>query len=451
MRAILLCAPSRAYGEINSLILLAKSIDAAGGDVWFLASPLAAEVARLHFPQRVFDLTWELERNHVTFWRMIKKFRPDLILFSEAYEILRPQRKADCPIFTPRWLDELEQLDCAFVFVDFIAHVPILRSIANCEFCAGQFGKDRLEAFLKRLWVVLPCPLNEPGPVNGRCGIPYRAQRLPLTIEPHTRARVRSRFLGEDEQEGILILRTGSSWQTDLANKFGQTLYHHLGNLFAFYLADLPYPVTVVSVSSRHQIAHSGSDLRICNISNLPPHDFDQLVLSSDLIVTENEIGYTLGKTLGRVPGMVLVNSFELEEILEREKGTSAIRKMVLEMEHRRPGCVYPHKIFPIRAGKEEFVEEIVPGMGPGDGLSRPPTSTLRLGRMKSAPFVKAELYGGDTTRLAFRSILCDPAFRAALNEQEEAYVTRLNRAEDGVTVLSRIAAHNSLVENMAL
>src|SRR5919106_1749629 len=90
MRALFLCGASRAYGEINVVLPLAESVAKAGGEVWFLASPLAAELARTKSPDRVFEMTGDRTANQATFSRMIKKFRPNVILFSELYEILQP-------------------------------------------------------------------------------------------------------------------------------------------------------------------------------------------------------------------------------------------------------------------------------------------------------------------------------------------------------------------------
>jgi Family of unknown function (DUF6365) len=452
MRVIFVCSPSRAYGEINSVVPLAKSVADARGEVWFLASPLAAEVAKLHFPDRVFQMTSELERNQTVFWRMVKKFDPDLIVFAELYEILRPNRRPECPFIDPEWLRKMADVECTLIFMDFITHIPMLRGIARCERCAGRFGTRALEAFLERLWVVLPCPLNEPGTVEGRCGIPYRTHALPLTIDPRDRARVRARLLGEGHQEdGFLVVRTGSSWQALLAEEYGVPLYEHLGDLLAAYLGDLPRPVTLVSISSRHRIRCNRGGLRVCNISNLPPHEFDELILSSDLVVTDNEIGYTLAKTLGSVPSLVLVNTYTCDELLERSGRLSQIRQIVLEMARRQRDSIYPHKIFPIPAGHEELVEDS-PESSHGASHSTPLwTSTLRLGRMISSPFVKAELYGEEDTREVFRLLLCDPDSRAVIEDADSSFIERLQKLDDGITVLTRLAVHSSLAEHKAL
>ena len=420
--------------------------------MWFLASPLAAAVAREHFPASVFELTPDLERNQGILRRMAKKFKPDLIAFAELYEILRPGRQADCPLIDRWFLHLVADIDCTLVFVDFIAHVPMLRSIADCRPCVTRFGAHALQSFLERLWVVLPCPLNEPGPVEQRCGIPYRAQALPLGIDDDTRARTRAKFLGHGrEEDGFLILRTGSTWQTQLAEQRGHNLYKHLGDILAEYLCGLPKRVTLVSVSSRHQISCRSGGLEIRNIANLPPREFDELALSCDLVVTDNEIGYTLARTLGRVPGLVLVNSFHAPDILKRERAGSRLRDIVSTMESQRPNCIYPHKIFPIPADEDDFVDSVMEAVDATPVSASHEPKTVRLGRLVSSAFVRAELYGGQDTKREFEAILCDHGRRARLKQLDEAFLDRLNQLEDGASVLKRLVMQDSILEHTVL
>lgn len=445
MKAIFVCSPSRAYGEINSLIPLARDIESAGGEVWFLASPLAAAVAREHFPTSVFELSPDLERNQSILRRMNKKFKPNLIAFAELYEVLRPGRKPDCPLIDPWFLHWIADTDCSLAFIDFIAHVPMLRLIADCGTCAKRLGARALQCFLERLWVLLPCPLNEPGPVDRRCGIPYRAQTLPLHIDEATRFKTRTKFLGEGREEyGFLILRTGSTWQTQLAEQRGHNLYEHLGEILAEYLGGLPKPVTLISVSSRHQITCQSRRIKIRNIANLPPREFDELALSSDLVVTDNEIGYTLARTLGRVPGLVLVNSFHGRDILRREKAGSRLREIVSAMEGRQPNCIYPHKIFPIPADADEFQDSPGTAANVPAGSAAHEPKTVRLGRLVSSAFVRAELYGGQETKRVFEATLCDHGQRVRLKRMEELFLDRLNRLDDGANVMKRLVMQDS-------
>jgi hypothetical protein len=183
IRALFVCAASRAYGEVNVAIPLAQSVLDAGGEAWFLASPLAAELVRAKSPDRVFEMTGDCLANQSTFLRIVKKFRPNVILFSELYEILQLDETRECPLIDRKLLADLQGIDAALVFIDFIAHVEMLRDVLTCSYCAQRLGERPLQAFLERLWVVVPCPLNEPGPVPNRRGMPFRIDAsLPLAL-----------------------------------------------------------------------------------------------------------------------------------------------------------------------------------------------------------------------------------------------------------------------------
>jgi hypothetical protein len=436
-RVLFLLSPSRAYGEINVAVPLAKGLADLGAEVWFVASALAARIASKHFAGRVFTMGPNREANQVTFWRTVKKFRPNLIVFSELYEILQPRRMPECPLVDGEFLQDINNLDAALVFLDFITHVPALREIASCAECASPFGQTNLTSFLQRLQVVLPCPLNEPGEVSERRGVPYRVQGLPVSIQPEERTRVRARFLGaKSARKDILIVRTGSTWQAKLAKEFGVRVYNHFTDLLAAYLRGIKRPVTIVSVSDKQRLSPDRSGkMRVVNVSNLDPLDYQGLILSADLVLTDNQIGYTLATTIGSVAGAVLVNSFEVQEILRQEGYGTALARIVRRIERECPGSIYPHRIFPLPMDADAVSGE--PGTQPASASFGP--DVVRLGRMRSSPYVKIEMYGGRRTADLFRWLLEDPSAKDKLRQQDKAYIERLNAIDDGPTVLSRM------------
>ena len=448
MRAIFLLSPSRAYGEINVAVPLAKGLADLGAEIWFVASPLAARIASKHFPGRVFTMASNRDANQVTFWRVVKKYRPNMIVFSELYEILQPRRMPECPILDRQFLADIGNLDTALVFLDFIAHVPALQEIAGCAQCAHPFGQASLTSFLKRLRVVLPCPLNEPGDIPGRRGVPYRVQGLPVPLQAEDRALVRKSILGaKSGPEDILIVRTGSTWQARLAKEYGVRVYNHFTDLLSTYLRDIRHRVTLVSVSDKQRLSSDRSRrVRVINVSNLDPSDYQRLILSADLVLTDNQIGYTLATTIGTVPGAVLVNSYEVEEILRSEGPGTAVARIVSQIERERPGSIYPHRIFPLRIDAEMANLDT--------GAHRKPvpfgSEVLRLGRMRSSPYVKIEMYGGKRTSDLFRRLLEDRSVKDYLNQQDKAYIERLNAIDDGPKVMSRIFDGYQLAQHTA-
>jgi hypothetical protein len=446
-RIVIICAPSRAFGEMNMILAMAAAILKSGGDIWLLASPPVAEVARKSLAHRVFTMSGDRAANQIVLYRIVRKYRPDLLVFSELYELLRPSRQPDCPLFDARLLEQLATCDPALAFIDFISHTPMLREVTRCPQCLNDFGADALTAVLRRLWVVLPCPLHEPAPVVERCGMPYRTMSLPLALSPSERRKVREEFLGRNRSDKAhLILRTGSTWQARLANKARLPMYDYLPNLMSFYLSGSAKPTTLVSVSDEQRLRQpSNGQLKIINVPNLPPQRFDRLLLAADLLVTDNEIGYAQAKALGRTPAVVLVNTRQLPDILHRQPARHPVGRIVREIESARPESVFPHRIFPIRddslALDEPAMEESAPN----------PPSTVRLNRMPSSPHYKAELYGGDPVRDLFSSVLDDSTVRHTFRQSADAYIQRLNRLPDVKHVVARVLESDWMAENLVL
>jgi hypothetical protein len=341
------------------------------------------------------------------------------------------------------------------VFIDFIAHVHMLQDVLRCSICANHFGKSALQSFLERLWVVLPCPLNEPGPLEGRRGLPFRVNAsLPATVKAEEKARCRLKFLGKaQEKKGILILRSTSSWQADLADRGNLHLKEYFADLLALYLEDFPRPVTLVSLSDRHRLRPptNGRQLKVINIPNLSPQEYQTLQLSADLILTDNEISYSLGNAVGKTPAMVLVNSFSIKELMEREGRQSALGRLLREIQGKWPHSVFPHLIYPLKLSQNE----VMAGRGAEARNGSPSKAflaeTIRLGRMPSSPFLRAELYGGEQTKNLLHRVLLDSSARQELLQQELSYLNRLNQIEEGVSVLKQVQAGHRLSRHTVL
>jgi hypothetical protein len=453
IRALFLCGASRAYGEINVVLPLAESVAKAGGEAWFLASPLAAQLARTKSPDRVFEMTGDRTANQSMFSRMIKKFRPNVILFSELYEILQPGEIRECPLLDWKVLRDLQDVDATLVFIDFIAHVQMLRDVLECSSCAQQLGERALQSFLERLWVIVPCPLNEPGPIASRRGLAFRIDgSLPLTLSKEEKVRCRSKYLGKKrEKDGILIVRGNSTWQADLADQRDLHLGEFFTDLLSLYLEDLPKPVTLASVSDRHQLRPPSNNrqLKVVNLPNLPPNEYQTLLLSADLVLTDNEISYSVGRAVGNTPTMVLVNSFTVKDLFRREGTDGPLGRLISDVETKWPGSIFPHAIYPLPLQKEALLgwrEKEAGQAGATNGELH--VSSTRLGRMASSPFLRAELYGGRETKEMFHRVLLDTTARQELQRHELSYLNRLNQVGDPVAVLRQVQANRELAQH---
>ena len=304
----------------------------------------------------------------------------------------------------------------------------------------------------ERMCILLPCPLHEPARVEGRQGHPYKSMTMPLRVDPDVRTQVRARYLGEGAQgEGALIFHSVPRWSFRLSKALKAPLYDDLGEILAEYLADVARPVTIVSVNDGTLLRPSSAKgVRVVNLAGLPLSEFDALLLSSDLVLTENIVSFTLAKAVGNVPGVALVNSWTAQEILDREAEGSEIRRLVMRAERRRAGSIYPHVMYPVRRpGKGEAPSPrrlLFDAAAPSIPL---PDEMIRVGSTPSSPFIQAELYGGQETGDLFRALLCDETRRAQVRAEDEVYLERQRELPEGVTVLQRLLAGRTLGETV--
>jgi hypothetical protein len=448
VRALFVTPTWMATGETAAALVLADSIVAGGGEAWFLASTPAAQIVRPKYGDRVQEMTGDLASNQHHWRRMIEEIDPNVIVFSELRSILALRLNRQFPLADLSWLRELNEVDALLVALDHVGSTPSVQKMIS-RLSGHAFFRlisNAWRPIFERMVILLPCPLHEPGKVEGRQGHPYRSMAMPLRVDPAVRDQVRARYLGEDHAaDGRLIFHSVPRWSFRLAKALKAPLYDNLSEFVAEYVADVEAPVTIVSVNDGTLLRPSpDKTVRVVNLAGLPLAEFDALMLSSDLVLTENIVSLTLAKTVGNAPGVALVNSSTLKEILAREPEGSEIRRLAMQMERRRAGSVYPHVMYPMKQQDQAAAATRSPrrrlfnAAAPSVPM---PEEMIRAGSLPSSPFIRAELYGGQKTRDLFHGLLCDPARRAQARAEDEAFIARQNALEDGSSVLKRLLA----------
>jgi hypothetical protein len=265
-----------------------------------------------------------------------------------------------------------------------------------------------------RVHVLLPCPVQEPGAVPGRRGVPF-GYWLPPALDAQTKRQVRQKYAGD----GWLVFHSVPTWAWEWARRFEHPYYDHLSELLAYYFADLP--VTVVSVNNGKLLAPS-EKVRIINLASLPKEEYEALILASDLMLTENAISVSLGKAVcGGVPGAVLKNSRFAKEVLA--SADPPLASIVEAMESRQAGAVYPHEVFPIWGRRQ------VEKLGVFRDSSYPDCVTL------------VEIFGGSASREKLHRLLLDRETRQAMIARQEAYAGRVAALPPVEEVMASIIA----------
>ena len=88
-------------------------------------------------------------------------------------------------------------------------------------------------------------------------------------------------------------------WAAQGARELELPLYEHMPELLERYLGHLGTPVTLVSVNDGGLLRNTTrSSLRIRNLETMAAAEFESLLLSADLFLTENGMSISMGKAL---------------------------------------------------------------------------------------------------------------------------------------------------------
>jgi uncharacterized protein DUF6365 len=417
MKVLFVTPVEQGSGETITCLHLAEGLRDKGHDVLFLASAFAAGFLRSQFPTQIRDLGHDGSANRSMWDSVLAEFRPDVVVFAD-YPLLFFEAGATPLALEPGWCESLESLPASLVTLD---HFGFAQKEMGMYFGPSHlsFHYQRFPAIPRRMHILLPCPMHEPGPVSGRRGYPFRYWNLPFEQSECSRSEVRSRYL--ENEDDFLVFHTVPNWACGQAERMGLFLYRHLGKVLDYYLRDLPRPVTVVSVNNGSLLqAPIESGIRIVNLKPVSRVEFEGFLLHSDLVLTENSVSIAMGKAICFVrPCAVMRNSFTFRQAVDRSDGP--IRELVLQMEHERMGAIFPFNVYPI--GMVHELEQIV----------------LYRDNSLTAAFRPLEIFGGTETKRQLYNLLTDDREREALKTAQLEYVRRLLQIGDGADVLQEI------------
>jgi hypothetical protein len=151
----------------------------------------------------------------------------------------------------------------------------------------------------------------------------------------------------------------------------------------------------------------------------MPITAFEKLLLSADLIVTENKPSFTMGMAICALrPCAVLKNSFGFSELSDRMP--PRLRGCVAAMEQERPGAVFAFEVFPM------------------DMTGQLEKLCLYRSNALVAAFEELEIFGGEPTAERMVRLLEDREAQDALRARQQAYVEMLQQTDDAVDLLER-------------
>jgi hypothetical protein len=415
IRALFVTPSLVGSGEAVTAAAMARDLVRCGGEVAFLASPATAPLLAGAGPDDPIELGHELLRNRALWDDLLATFDPTAVVFAD-YALLFFEG-ATPPLADDDWAASLGDIEAAMVTLDHVGYAQRAQLVF--------FGPPHLSTHATAIpdlpaamEVLLPCPINEPGPVEGRLGTPFQYLASPTRPSKAERDVVRERYLGPGRD--TLVLHAAPAWAASIAAQLGLPYFEFWPALVDEQLGDAADRVTVVSVNHGELLPTGKSRVRVVNQAPLPPEDFDALLLSADLLVTENKISTTLGRAvLASVPSVHFANPHRLGEVLHQPP--NPIREIALEMARQMPGAVYPWEVFPIwsRADLEEL------------GVFRNNTF--------AATFKTCAVFDATEGRACLGSFITDEAARAELASEQERYAAAAARLPTPAAVLEVI------------
>ena len=417
MNALFVTPVEQGSGETITALHIAENLAGKGHNISFLASPFASVFIQKAFPDRVLPLGEDEAINYQTWERAARDFSPDVIVFAD-YPLLSLSSGVSQLASDPRWSESLEEIDACLVTLD---HFGFAQHEMGLYFGPSQlsFQYHTFPAIPERMKILLPCPMHEPGRVAGRRGEPFRYWDLPLGVSAAVRRTVRKRYLEDDAD--FLVFHSIPNWAWQAADTFCLPFYDFLPQILDEYFGSTVKPVTIVSVNNgNHLSTPPGSRVRIINLAPIPPAEFEALLFSSDLAITENKVSISMGKAIcGLQPCAALVNNYGILELWERLEGR--LRDVVFGMERIKLGSVYKWQVFP--SGMIDMLEEII--LYKHNSLTR--------------AFCEVEVYGGDETTDLLHRLLEDPQTRESLRDRQQAYLDGVRTLPDAEQVLRKL------------
>jgi hypothetical protein len=390
-------------GEAITALHAAHQAEERGATVRFAASARTARFLRSRFPADVTEFSNDCRANGRLLDEVIAGFTPQVVVFAD-YSLLHPHT-GGIPLVDDEWVGRLDGWDADLVTFD---HLGLEQPTA----AAARLRRIEQPARLK---VLLPCPMHDPAPVSGRRGIPFRHYERRRHADTEA---VRAAF--GPPSGGYLILHTVSSWAWQMAEVEDCPFYQVLPGILESYFADLPLPVSIVSVNRGDLLpAAPKGRIRVTNLPPLPVDRFEALMGAADLVMTENCYSSGLGKAIcADVPAMSWRNSFELGELLSRLTGEDPAA--VLETALNHPEVVTPWVAFPW------WSPDVQQGL-----------SVLEQNDIAGA-FLRLEIFGGQSTAQTIRRQFVDDEFRDGLTQARRVYASSVSRLPDCYDAICR-------------
>src|SRR5205823_4919876 len=285
---VLLVTPTQS-GETVTAVHVAENLLERGHRVAFLSSPYAHRLIVPRLREDVFELTGDVERNICIWYQVYDTFSPHIVIFAD-YHIVG-SAALSFPLGV-EWLAHLERSQVCLVTFD---HLGFGQGGGKVVVSRRHLHPYRARFFAapEEMRIMLPCPMHHPGPLEGWRGDPFRYWGLPLGLPGGMRRNVRRSYLRNEND--LLIMHSVPTWAWKMAEALHLPFYRFLPEILAYYFEGIGKSITLVSVNNGSLLPQpSEGSFSIVNLPHLGFSEFERLLFSADLVLTENRLSISM-------------------------------------------------------------------------------------------------------------------------------------------------------------
>lgn len=345
MRFLFIVTSFWAYGEMQIAKDFARQVEALGHQVMYLIPPshTGKVIARNMRYQILIPNGATL--NRVLLQDIENTYHPTHIVLSDILNFAFCERhygltEADLAIFS------------GFIGgFDLYNYAEAGKRIDTYGFRAKEMSRINIERYD---FLLMPCPVNQVSIKDSRTQFSYR-------LFDGIKARMSSTIMNARERVGIkegekLVIMTGSAWQSSFRPYNNvKEMVDGVDQAVMQMIAQLPENYKVFWIGPRHR-AVTEKLTKVKQINSLPPSQFEIIVDSADVFVSENFISTSMIRAALRgVPVVLLANSYV--------KRSGELRSLAGHQELdqlKYLDRIYPFRMFPV--GWYSFLEPVVKG-----------------------------------------------------------------------------------------
>ncbi|WP_353855144.1 DUF6365 family protein [Bacillus sp. Bos-x628] len=317
--SVLFIAPSQfSIGELHNAVTLAKQLEEGGINTFFLTSQnhidytINAKIKAKALPRKTLQF-------HIV-QEIAESIEAKAIIIADYHNL-----DIESPLID---LDKILELNIPVATIDSLSFGPNEKILKNQLFAhsfkkkAAQKQQNIVRRVPSQMKIIRTCPVNNPNLKDERI-FPVSLYPQGLKIKKQFREKIRSKYQCLNNEDKLIML-SKSAWANLLVKmKLMETRSHMKSTYnYEFFIQELlteylsvkaiKSKIVIVGVSPDNNFIPINLNEKVTFIPLpfLDLEDYDELLLSCDLFVTDNITSASMAKSLiGSVPVLSLINT----------------------------------------------------------------------------------------------------------------------------------------------